>query len=189
MRKNNELGMTGLAIELAKTAVVEGNIASFRDDRGEIKVDLTQGVFVRIHPDGRTTQYKSGQLSKAEKNYGVIPVRIAGVNKTIYQHIMMACLTHMDTYKEGLIVGHKDSVKWHNTPDNLEWVTDSQNKQMESLMYKLQTKYPGVYTILGRNLHGDLFIASKIKISHKDIDKILAVIDDPDALDDVMNYL
>lgn len=177
------LSMTEVALYLAASAKKEGNIISFEDDIGTVKADSNTGEFVRVYPDGRVRPYKSGQFSTREKCYGVVSVRVDGQAKVIYQHILMNCLAHFEDYEPGLITGHKDSVKWHNSADNLEWVAPSQNKKMESLVYNLELKYPGKYTMLRKSLNDNIFLASKVKINHSDIDKISAVIDKPAELD------
>lgn len=176
------LSMTEVALYLAASAKKEGNIISFEDDIGTVKADTITGQFVRVYPDGRVRPYKSGQFSTREKCYGVVNVMINGQSKVIYQHILMNCLVNFQGYKPGLITGHKDSVKWNNSADNLEWVTPSQNKKMESLVYNLELKYPGKYTMLRKSLNDSIFLASKFKIKHADIDKISAVLDKPAEL-------
>jgi hypothetical protein len=185
-----KIGMTEMAMEIAKRAhFVTENIITFSDDKGEVRVDTEKGIFIRIYPDGRTHTYKSGEFSTSTKCYGVVMIYLDGMEKAVYAHILMAALTKPEGYKKGLVVGHKDSIKWNNSEDNLEWVTAKDNARMNSLVYYLQTLYPDKYTSLKLNLNLEYFIASKYKINHSDIDKIYAVIGDVEALDELFSRM
>lgn len=49
--------------------------------------------------------------------------------KTYLLHRLIARSFHPNTYKEGLVVNHIDGNKRNNRPENLEWVTQSENME------------------------------------------------------------
>lgn len=54
--------------------------------------------------------------------------QFANIKGKMYRvHRLIAISFHNDSYKEGLVVNHIDSNKRNNCPDNLEWVTQSEN--------------------------------------------------------------
>lgn len=184
----NNKAMTALAYELASRAIKVDKFYIIYDEAGKVLVN-TNGTFARINNKGKMNQYMSGEYSTSNRPYGVVSFKINGIYKTVYQHILMAMLEHNETYEEGLIVGHKNSIKWDNTPDNLEWITPKQNDTMRGLLIILNKRYPEKYTKFELTLNLDWILTSKIRIPHNRIDDILAVIDDEEELDFIMNHL
>jgi hypothetical protein len=54
--------------------------------------------------------------------------QFANIKGKMYRvHRLIAISFHNDSYKDGLVVNHIDSNKRNNCPDNLKWVTQSEN--------------------------------------------------------------
>lgn len=73
----------------------------------------------------------NGRPIKLDTNYNGyiwLFVRYKPVKKLL-MHRVVAKLFLKETYKEGLVVNHKDGNKGNNVVTNLEWVTRSQNNK------------------------------------------------------------
>lgn len=84
-----------------------------------------------VRSDGVKQFRKSKLMAKTPNTDGYLTVHLAkdGVQKRIGIHILVA-KAFVDGYAEGLEVNHKDFDRTNNVPENLEWMTHSENAKL-----------------------------------------------------------
>ncbi len=76
---------------------------------------------------------------KQSKGYLQVDLYYKGQRKECYVHDLVAT-AFVEGWREGLEVNHKNGVKTDNRPENLEWVTSSENRQHASDVLMLDVK-------------------------------------------------
>lgn len=121
-----------------------------------------------IRSDGVKQFRKSKLMAKTPNTDGYLTVHLAkdGVQKRIGIHILVA-KAFVDGYAEGLEVNHKDFDRTNNVPENLEWITHSENVK---ILYENGRGYAQKNDIRGENNpnYGN-HILSEIYQNNKDL--------------------
>lgn len=98
--------------------------------------------YYQISSYGRVKNTKTGRILSGDiNNAGYRRVCLyTPVRKKFFIHRLVA--SHFcDGYRDGLVVNHKDGNKLNNLPENLEWVTRSEN-DLHAYSLNLRKPYP-----------------------------------------------
>lgn len=127
----------------------------------------------KISNYGRITRKNSDKLQKMASNaYGYVCCNAIFDDgfKTGSMHRAVAYAFLKDTYKKGLEVNHKDGNKQNNRVDNLEWVTEKENQQHESLELRQRSGENCYMTKLDENSILEIYnLVKEDKYSNKEI--------------------
>lgn len=73
-------------------------------------------------------RYKELAGSLGTHGYPRVNLSVGGIQRSIEVHLMVAEVFLGPRPEEGMVVNHKNGVKTDNRPENLEWVTQSENQ-------------------------------------------------------------
>ena len=106
-----------------------------------------------------TNHVKSLRLNKG----GYSRVTLYPSGKTYSIHRLVALTFLKDTYKEGLVVNHKNGVKTDNHVDNLEWVSVKENNNhAERTGLFVRPNYKGLNNPMSKFSEEDLNFINKL---------------------------
>jgi hypothetical protein len=106
-------------------------------DFGRVRtLDRTTKEFTRVrnnHTQPAQSQKKIGKILSpyiTKNGYQEVAIRIDGVRKKYRVHRLVG-QTFVDGHFDGATIDHKDGNKLNNKPENLEWVTLSENTRRQ----------------------------------------------------------
>lgn len=101
----------------------------YRDGRIEIPEKTTEYVCTHFgKPQTKTATFRARTLRPYVQNSGYLEVAFTHERK-VYKFLVhrLVAMAFVDGYADGMTVNHIDGDKHNNAPENLEWVTKSQN--------------------------------------------------------------
>ena len=91
---------------------------------------IIQDSMYLVTPEGKVFSLftnKFLKLSQSQTGYLVVNIRVDGKRQPFYVHRLVA-EAYIENVDSKPFVNHKDGNKHNNTKENLEWVTDLENK-------------------------------------------------------------